>query len=226
LCCNCIHPAPQRLYTPYHHIHLTTICTPRPKNVPTRHSFQFCQPKHIPCAISQMQRAITPITILTPSCMLPIYSSLHTFNGQAVLSACARYLPLGVKNPHPRPISTSQPPTTSATLSASPNSILSLLPSVVLHGTTRAHQRRLISHFGGQSHSPALIFCLEAYSTSTTLLALPNIILTLSLHRFAWHNQGSAGAAHFTILGPNSLPRLDFLIGGLQHINYLISITQ
>ena len=99
-------------------------------------------------------------------------------------------------------------------------------PRPISHGTTSAHQRQLISHLGGQSHSPALIFCLETYSTSTASSAPPNIILILSLCRFGWRNQGSAGATHFTLLGPNSLPRLDFLIGGLQHINYLISITQ
>ena len=45
------------------------------------------------------------------------------------------------------------------------------------------------------------------------------------LRRFAWHNLGSAGAAHFAFSGPNSLPPLNLLIGGLQHLNYLIYLT-
>ena len=44
---------------------------------------------------------------------LPPHNPPCIFDGQAVPSACARYLPLGVKTPHHHPILAYRPPTTS-----------------------------------------------------------------------------------------------------------------
>jgi hypothetical protein len=108
--------------------------------------------------ISQMQCAITPITTLTPSHMLPICPSPHAFITQIVLSASAQYLPLGAKNPHPCLISTSWPPTISTTSLTSFYSVLELPPYVALDTTTRIELDQSISHFWGQTPFPLSIF--------------------------------------------------------------------
>jgi len=49
---------------------------------------------------------------LTSAHTLPLHKMPRPFDVQAVPSACARYLPLGVKTTHPHPIFASRSPTT------------------------------------------------------------------------------------------------------------------
>src|ERR1700683_2962154 len=89
-------PPPQ---PPYNHFPWTSststiaICTPQTETKPRQLSFQFCTPNAPLCSFSCLPPTTPSNLVCTPPPAPPPRFSPAFFNGLAISSACARYLP-------------------------------------------------------------------------------------------------------------------------------------